>query len=232
MQIVRRYRAQFRNSPPRPDYSLDILVGFMPNRDSSLYRVPNTNGAAYSSPIHRDKRRLIGPEQHFKQLYRRGSIARCPVPILYLDSKALANISEAVRTVPRKNFPAQPYGTELVTVEVLIQPLKLFSDKIVVETHIVRHKPGVLCQLTHRIGNFLEGRSILYHPIIDAREPCNERWDVSLWVDQRVKGVHHLMPIVAENGDFSNTGWAFYSARSFNINDCVQIRLCAMNYKM
>lgn len=121
----------------------------------------------------------------------------------------------------RNEFSARPDGAERSPEIIVAKPVQLFLDKIEVEADIMSHKNGVLRDVEHVAGNLGKNRGIGDHRVGNASQMPNKRGDRTARIEQRMKRIDDLLPVVAEDGDFGQAGGTIHSPGSFYVNDAI-----------
>lgn len=83
------------------------------------------------------------------------------------------------------------------------------------------HKNGISGNVQHIIGDFGKRGRVLHHFVRDTRQVPDKRWNWAFRVQQGMKRINNLLPVVAKDGNFGKSGRAFYTPRSFNVNDAI-----------
>lgn len=105
----------------------------------------------------------------------------------------------------------------------MTQPIQLLLDEAKVEADIMGDENSILGDVQDIIGDLGKGGRVLYHLIGDTRQVPDKRWDWTFRVQQGMERINNLLPVVAKDGNFSKSGWPFYTPRSFNVNDAIHI---------
>lgn len=100
---------------------------------------------------------------------------------------------------------------------------KFFLDHAVIKINGMRHKNTILRNTQDVFGNLPESWGILYHLIIDSREPGNKIGDGALRVHQRSEFIHNLISIIFKNGYFGDLVALDSVSRCLYVDYSVQI---------
>lgn len=103
----------------------------------------------------------------------------------------------------------------------MAEPVQFLPNKVEVEPDVMGHKDGVLRDVEHILSYVGKNRGIPHHIVGDARQVADKGWNRATRIQQRVKRIDNLLPIVAEDGNFGQAGGAFYAPRSFDVNDAI-----------
>jgi len=83
------------------------------------------------------------------------------------------------------------------------------------------NKNGILRNIDNVTGNVGKHRRISDHGLRNTGQMPNERWNGAFWVEQRMERIDNLLPIMAKDGNFSQSGGAVHPPGSFYVNDAI-----------
>lgn len=164
------------------------------------------------------------PKQHLKQPYRGCSIPLSAVPPIERNIERFTELTQTVGRITRNEFTTRPNGTERLPEVVIPQPAQLFFDKIEVEPDVMRHKDGVFGDLKHITGHVGKNGRIGHHRLRNTGQVPDERGNGAFRIEQRVKRIDNLLPIMTKNSYFGQSGWAIYTPGGFYVNDTIHER--------